>query len=272
MMKKHIWRVKKEYFRQLKSGEKSLEIRVGYTQIKKAQRGDIITFENYGDNEFEVKRVAVYSSFKSMLESEGVDRVLPGMTFAGALKTLQQIYPKNKEALGVYAFELKYKTSAEELPCEFYKASDLLKAGENKKFAKVIAEAYVATDWICKDYPDHCDHYFSKYVPGIFDGGREIIACYFGDKIAAVAILKKDSQEQKISTLYVNPEYRKRGIAIELLERSFVWLGTTRPLITIADYKLAQFATIIRKYGWTETQVLADGYYNDHSREHVFNG
>ena len=30
MTKKHVWRVKKEYFRQLKSGEKSLEIRVGY--------------------------------------------------------------------------------------------------------------------------------------------------------------------------------------------------------------------------------------------------
>ena len=40
----------------------------------------------------------------------------------------------------------------------------------------------------------------------------------------------------------------------------------------IADYKLDQFAKVIEKYGWTETEVLADGYYNDHSREHVFNG
>lgn len=271
MTKKHVWRVKKEYFRQLKSGEKNLEIRVGYSQIKKVHQGDTITFENYGPNEFYVKRVAVYDSFKRMLEVEGVDRVLPGMTFNGALRTLQGIYPKDRESLGVYVFELEFKTD-EKPSREFYKASDLLKAGANKKFAKVIAEAYMITDWICEDYPDHCDHYFSKYIPGIFDGEREIITCYMDNRIAAVAILKKDNDEKKISTLFVKPEYQKRGIATELLEKCFAWLGTTRPLITIADYKLNQFTKVIEKYGWVETEILADGYYNNHSREHVFNG
>lgn len=271
MTKKHVWRVKKEYFHQLKKGEKSLEIRVGYSQIKKVREGDTITFENYGKNEFDVKRVSVYDSFERMLQVEGVDRVLPGMTFKGALRTLQEIYPKDKESLGVYVFELKFKT-ADKTTCEYYKASDLLKAGENKKFAKIVAEAYMATDWICKDYPDHCDHYFSKYIPGIFEGEREIITCYINGKIAAVAILKKDTDEKKISTLFVKPEYQKHGIATELLEKCFAWLGTTRPVITIADYKLNQFAKIIEKYDWVETEVLADGYYNDHSREHVFNG
>ena len=104
------------------------------------------------------------------------------------------------------------------------------------------------------------------------DGEREIITCYIDNKIAAVAILKKDTEERKISTLFVKPEYQKRGIATELLEKCFAWLETTRPVITIADYKLDQFAKVIEKYGWTETEVLADGYYNDHSREHVFNG
>lgn len=270
-MKKHTWRVKKEYFRQLKAGEKSLEIRVGYPQIKRVRQGDIITFENYGPNEFSVERVAVYGSFEKMLEVEGVDRVLPGMTFREALRTLRRIYPKDRELLGVYVFELKFKTN-EKLSREYYKASDLLKAGKNKTFAKIVAEAYAVTDWICEDYPDHCDHFFSKYVPGIFDGEREIIACYIGNAIVAVAILKKDAEERKISTLFVKPEYQKRGIATELLEKCFAWLGTTRPVITIADYKLNQFAKVIEKYGWVETGVLADGYYNDHSREHVFNG
>ena len=216
MTKKHVWRVKKEYFRQLKSGEKSLEIRVGYSQIKKVLQGDTISFENYGPNEFDVKRVTVYDSFKRMLEVEGVEHVLPGMTFSGALRTLQEIYPKDKESLGVYAFELKFKTN-EKPSREFYKVSDLLKANENKKFAKIIAEAYIATDWICEDYPDHCDHYFNKYIPGVFDGEREIITCYINNKIAAVAILKKDTEERKISTLFVKPEYQKRGIARKML-------------------------------------------------------
>ncbi len=111
MAKKHVWRVKKEYFRQLKNGSKSLEVRVGYPQIKKVEQGDIITFENYGPNEFDVLRVSVYGSFKRMLEVEGVDHVLPGMTFNRALRTLRNIYPKDRESLGVYVFELKYKTN-----------------------------------------------------------------------------------------------------------------------------------------------------------------
>ena len=273
MAKKHVWRVKKEYFRQLKNGSKSLEIRVGYPQIKKVRQGDTITFENYGKNEFDVLRVSVYDSFERMLEVEGVKNVLPDMTFDGALRTLRDIYPKDRESLGVYVFELRFKTNDAKKPTlEFLKASDLLKAECNKTFSKLIAESYMITDWICKDYPSHCDHFYSKYVPGIFDGEREVISCYVDGKIAATAFLKKDKTELKISTLYVKPEYQKRGIATALVERCFEWLGTTKPLITIADYKLDQFAGIIKKYGWEETQVLDSGYYNDHSREHVFNG
>ena len=88
---------------------------------------------------------------------------------------------KDRESLGVYVFELKFKTSDTKKPTlEFLKASDLLKAEKGKAFSKLI--------------------------------------------------------------------------------------------ITIADYKLDQFTGIIKKYGWDETQVLDAGYYNDHSREHVFNG
>lgn len=273
MAKKHVWRVKKEYFRQLKSGRKKLEIRVGYSQIKKVKQGDVITFENYGPNEFDVIRVSVYDSFKRMLEIEGVDNVLPGMTFNGALRTLCDIYPKDRESLGVYVFELKFRTHDTKAPVfEVVKASDLLKEEKGKSFAKLIAESYMITDWICKDYPLHCDHFYSKYVPGVFDGEREIISCYIGGKIVATAFLKKDESERKISTLYVKPEYQRQGVATALIEKCFEWLGTTKPLITIADYKLDQFSGIINKYAWKETQVLDAGYYNDHSREHVFNG
>lgn len=272
MAKTHVWRIKKQYFHQLKNGDKSLEIRVGYPQIKKVREGDTITFENYGPNEFLVRRIGVYDSFRRLLEVEGFNSVLPGMTFSGALSTLRQIYPADKERLGVYAFDLLYKPKGQKFSCEFLVASDLLKNGENKKFAKAIYESYVITNWISRDYPDHVDHFYSKYVPGIFDGEREVVSCYVDGKIAATAVLKKTAEERKISTFYVKPEYRKCGVATALLEKCFQWLQTTKPLATIADYKLEQFARIIEKYQWQETEVLELGYYNDHSREHVFNG
>lgn len=269
MAKNHVWRIKKPYFLQLKSGDKDLEIRVGYTQIKKVHAGDTITFENYGDNLFDVKRVSVYDSFEELLAAESVECVLPGMTYEGALRTLHEIYPPDKERLGVYAFNLKYHNKDEKI---FYHASSLLKQEQNRLFAKLVAESYMITDWICEDYPNHCDHFYSKYVPGIFDGEREIISCYIGRKIVATAFLKKISDECKISTFFVAPRQRQQGIATELLKQCFAFLGTTKPLITISDYKLPQFEKIIAKYDWKQTQILGQGHYNDHSREYVFNG
>ena len=150
-------------------------------------------------------------------------------------------------------------------------ASELI-ASNRKMFSRIIAENYNITDWICEDYPKHHEHFWGKYVPGIFSGDRQIIACYLGNEIAGACILKKDAEEVKLSTLYVSDKYRGAGVATSMLEKAFEWLGTDRPLITIADYKVPMFEGIIKKYGWELTQVLVDGYYNDRSKEHVYNG
>lgn len=51
-----------------------------------------------------------------------------------------------------------------------------------------------------------------------------------------------------------------------MLEASIKWLGTTKPLITIADYKLEMFASIIQKYNWRLIQII-DGLYQDNTKE-----
>ena len=57
-----------------------------------------------------------------------------------------------------------------------------------------------------------------------------------------------------------------------MLEYAFKYLGTTKPLITITDYKIPMFETIIKKYNWELTQTMSEGYYNNSSRELVYNG
>lgn len=49
------------------------------------------------------------------------------------------------------------------------------------------------------------------------------------------------------------------------------WLSITKPLITLADYKLEMFKSIINKYDWELTEVVS-GLYNDRSQELCFNG
>ncbi len=269
-MKSHIWRVKKEYFHQLKSGRKTVEVRVRYPSIKKITEGDTIVFEGYGNNCFCVTRISVYDNFSEMLENENPDSILPGASSEDVLQILRKIYPRQKEKMGVCAIEL-HPVNADDCTVEVVKASDLLKKNENEKFARMIAQSYIITDWISKDYPDHCDHYFSKYVPGVFSGEREIIACYIRGEIVAMAALKKTNEERKISTLFVKENARGNKIASRLLEKSFQWLGTTTPVATIADYKLDQFSAIIKKYNWKQTGKLEKGFYNDHSQEIIFN-
>ena len=56
-----------------------------------------------------------------------------------------------------------------------------------------------------------------------------------------------------------------------MVEASMNFLGTTKPLITLADYKLSMFQPIIEKYDWELTEVVS-GLYNDRSKGLCFNG
>ena len=90
--------------------------------------------------------------------------------------------------------------------------------------------------------------------------------------VAGVAFLKKDDTESKICTFLVVDGYRGKHIATTMLDYAFKYLGTTKPLITIADYKIPLFERIIKKYHWELTQTMRKGYYNNSSRELVYNG
>lgn len=155
----------------------------------------------------------------------------------------------------------------EHMPCQIRSANELLRSQKYLDLSTLFYTAYQMTAWIGKDYPHHFEHFYTKFVPGVFIGEREILL-YGND--CGVAILKRS--EQKICTLYVAPQHRGKGIATQLLERSFEFLGTTQPLISIAGHKQPQFSSIIQKYHWRLTQTLPSSYYGGESPELVYNG
>lgn len=146
MAKKHVWGIKKEYFRQLKNGEKKLEVRVGHPAIKKVKEDDFVSFENYGDNCFFVKKVSVYDSFDRLLEVEAIEDILPGTTKQGVLKILRNVYSSEKEKLEIYAFEL-INHRAKRCDFNFRKSSSLLGI-DNEFFSRLVHESYKITDWV----------------------------------------------------------------------------------------------------------------------------
>ena len=142
------------------------------------------------------------------------------------------------------------------------------------EFIELAKKIYDITDFIYEDYPKHKEWYFHKQLPRIFTPCGEILFARpeeNPDSIIAMACLKKDSEEKKICTLYISEKYRGHHLGTRILEESMKFLGTTKPLITLADYKLPMFQPIIEKYDWKLTEVV-NGFYNDRSKELCFNG
>ena len=122
-----------------------------------------------------------------------------------------------------------------------------------EKFMKLATKVYMITDFICDDYPKYKEWYFTKQLPETINSDERNILFVRNlkneNEIISMACLKRDKKEQIICTLYVSDKYRGLGIGKAIVEESMRWLGTTKPFITLADYKLEMFKPIINKYG-----------------------
>ena len=121
------------------------------------------------------------------------------------------------------------------------------------------------------DYPTYKNLYFNKQIPGIISGERDILFVRYNNKIIAAICLKKTRDEKKICMIYFCKKYRNQGIGTKIIEQSFNYLETKKPLITLPDYKIEMFKPLIKKYNWQLSEVL-DNFYNNRSKELCFNG
>lgn len=144
-----------------------------------------------------------------------------------------------------------------------------------EEFMILATKIYMITDHISDDYPKRKEWFFTKQLPATINSDERNILFVRNPKddneIISMACLKRTAEEKKICTLYVSDKYRGLGIGTAIVEESMRWLGTTKPFITLADYKLEMFRPIIKKYGWELTEVVS-GLYNDRTQELCFNG
>lgn len=137
----------------------------------------------------------------------------------------------------------------------------------DKNFSKAVNEIYLVTDYNKLQYPDYYKWYYQKNLPRILEGKGDAIFYLDGFQIVGLSMLKKDNDEAKICTLLIGEEYRKKGYSSLILEDSFAFLGTDKPLITIPEKRLDEFSKIILEYGWEASKVISDYY----SPEVIFN-
>lgn len=102
--------IRKEYLKLITDGIKTVEVRVGYPRIRSIKPGQELTFVSGNQRvPTTVKRVTEYSSFEEMLDREdgrsiGGDL---GESRENLLAVIRNIYPPEKERLGVLAIEIE---------------------------------------------------------------------------------------------------------------------------------------------------------------------
>lgn len=120
-------------------------------------------------------------------------------------------------------------------------------------------------------YPDILDWYYNIFSPEFFEGSRIIVVCQTNNQIAGIALLKNDSNENKICSFRVKNRYRNNGIGKTLFGKCLEALNDDRPMITVPTENLNYFKTILRYYDFRLEQIAKD-YYRNSSIEYVFNG
>ena len=104
MRTKELW-IKDEYLQFILAGCKTVEVRVGYSNITRLQVGDRLLLN--GQHPYIIRRIERYASLKELLTHEDPASIAPEMTVPELLNALRAIYPADKEALGVVALEIR---------------------------------------------------------------------------------------------------------------------------------------------------------------------
>ena len=143
---------------------------------------------------------------------------------------------------------------------------------KKEEFIKITNQMYTLTEHLKDTYPGYKEWFFEKQVNGCYTSNRNIIFIRANtDEIVGFSCLKKDEEEKKICTLYVDSKYRNHGVGSLLFEESMKYLETTKTLDTFTEDKLPIFEKIIEKYDWQLTEIV-DGIYNKGVRELCYNG
>lgn len=136
---------------------------------------------------------------------------------------------------------------------------------------QIIDLIYPSIAQLDRFYPQFSTWFCSKAVASNGAEERAFFVSRNGKKLGGVAIAKRSPYERKLCTLWVAPERRTSGVASDLAEQAFLWLGTQRPLFTVPEEVMGDFSSLLNAWRFDQYRLL-NGYYRSGMREFVFNG
>ena len=100
---KVLW-IREPYLSLILSGRKTVEVRVGYKNIRRLEPGDRLKLNDR--HLATVRRVERYADFEALLDREDAGAIAPDLERRALLDALRELYPPEKEALGAVALEI----------------------------------------------------------------------------------------------------------------------------------------------------------------------
>jgi ribosomal protein S18 acetylase RimI-like enzyme len=119
-------------------------------------------------------------------------------------------------------------------------------------------------------YPGFSGWYWDKVISDVECGTKKFITHEVSGVIQGVVIIKNDVNESKLCNLTVFEGFRNKGIGLELFEKSFEFLGTEKPFLTVSEEKYSEFKRLFDYYGFEVTSVK-DGLYRPGKIEYFLN-
>ncbi len=120
-------------------------------------------------------------------------------------------------------------------------------------------------------YPNFDNWLTSRVLPGIATGERTVVIEQRNGVSAGLLIVKHTSDERKLCTLRIRPDYEFRGMGIRLFNTAFEILGTSRPLLSVSEVALPKFARIFDHFGFSFEESY-QGLYLPKIQELSYNG
>jgi HAD superfamily hydrolase (TIGR01662 family) len=103
---KTLW-VREPYLSLILAGRKTVEVRVGYNNIRRLQSGDRLKLND--KYLVTIRRIGRYANFEEMLAHEDSLAIAPDLPSDELVAALREIYPPEKESLGAMALELSLR-------------------------------------------------------------------------------------------------------------------------------------------------------------------
>ncbi|HSG17428.1 MAG TPA: ASCH domain-containing protein [Anaerolineae bacterium] len=101
---KTLW-IKDEFLAQILAGRKTVEVRVGYSNITRLNAGDSLLLNE--QHHYVIRRIGRYVDFEALLAGEDPAAIAPDTPAEDLLERMRAIYPPEKEALGAIALEIQ---------------------------------------------------------------------------------------------------------------------------------------------------------------------